>query len=206
MIDAIIVLGGGVREGGLLPPWIQARFDLALAISANVPLVCCSAGTVHRPPPHDENGFPWLECVAGARYAIERGCDPARILLEAISLDTIGNAYFSRVLHADRLGWRKLAVITSEFHMVRSEAIFRWVYGLPQGYELEFKASPDIGMPERSLLARQKKEAASLTAVERLRARIRDMQQLGKWIYREHAAYSTAILNRAPDVSDADSY
>ncbi|MDZ4801205.1 MAG: transposase [Bryobacteraceae bacterium] len=28
--DAIVVLGGGVRAGGLLPPWSEARFELAM--------------------------------------------------------------------------------------------------------------------------------------------------------------------------------
>ena len=205
-MNAIIVLGGGVREGGVLPQWVQARFDLALSVSDSEPIVCCSAGTVHRRPPLDENGFPWLECAAGARYAVESGCDPSRLLLEPVSLDTIGNAYFSRVLHADRCRWNRLLIITSEFHMPRAEAVFRWVYGLENHYDLEFMTSPDVGMPDAILETRRAKEAASIPAVERLAARIRDMRQMGEWLYTEHAAYSSGMLHRPRDPGHTDSY
>ena len=38
--DAILILGGGVREGGELPAWSKSRFDLALKRAQGEFFVC----------------------------------------------------------------------------------------------------------------------------------------------------------------------
>ncbi len=73
--DAIVVLGGGVRDGGVLPPWSEARFDLALERDCGTPFVALSQAMVHR---SSRRGFWWR-----------------------LPLDTIGNAYFTKILHVD---------------------------------------------------------------------------------------------------------
>lgn len=45
------------------------------------------------------------------------------------SYDTVGNAYYSLTIHALPAGWSSLAVITSEFHMLRTQALFSHIYG-----------------------------------------------------------------------------
>ena len=40
------------------------------------------------------------------------------------SFDTVGNAYFALTIHAIPAGWRKVAVVTSAFHMPRTRALF----------------------------------------------------------------------------------
>jgi hypothetical protein len=42
----------------------------------------------------------------------------------------VGNAYFSLSVHALPAGWRRLAVVTSDFHMPRTRALFAGIYGL----------------------------------------------------------------------------
>ena len=154
MCDAILVLGGGVREGGELPPWVVRRFDRALELSSTAPIVCLSAATVHRPSPLNPEGYPILESVAGAAHLLARGVSAERIQVEASSYDTIGNAYFSKLLHVDPAGWRSLAIVTSEFHMPRSRAIFDWIFGMEPGkYQLRFEAAPNDGLSERSSAA-----------------------------------------------------
>src|SRR5689334_14924059 len=130
MFDAIIVPGGGVREGGALPKWVQRRFDLALSHWQGEYIICLSAGTTYKPLPRDEQGYPVFESIAGARYLLMNGIPANKILTEASSYDTIGNAYFARTIHTDPLGLRHLLVITSAFHMPRTRAIFEWVFGL----------------------------------------------------------------------------
>ena len=205
--DAAIVLGGGVREGGELPPWVIARFDTALELCGEAPIVCLSAGTVHRPPPLNQDGYPWLESVAGARYLLARGTPANRIQVEATSWDTIGNAYFAKLLHVDPAQWRRLLVVTSEFHMPRSRAIFEWVFGMEPGrYDLQFVASPDTGIQPVLLERRQGKEAAGLESFLETAARIRDLATLHRWLYSQHDAYSpTGWVRRrgsAPDVAE----
>ena len=172
--------------------------DRAIERAGGAYLVPLSGGTTHRPPPLDENGFPIFESVAAARYLIDRGFPAQRILTEIASYDTIGNAYFSRVIHVAPRGFRRLLVITSAFHMPRTEAIFRWVYALDDiGFELEFDATPDIGIDAEALAARRKKEMDSLAGVHELAAGIRSMPDLHRWIFTEHAAYAAGAKPQA---------
>lgn len=189
--DAVLVLGGGVRPNGMLPPWVERRFDRAIEIRSGSPIVCLSAGTVHRPPPVNVEGYPWLESVAGAAYLLGRGVPSNRIQVEAASYDTIGNAYFAKLLHVDPAGWRRLVVITSEFHMARSRAIFEWVFGMDtRQYELRFEATSDDDVEGQSIENRRAKEAAGLAALRPLMARIRGFAELHRWLHTEHFAYT----------------
>ena len=170
--DAVLIPGGGLTDSGELPPYAIARLDRALAHSAAyfIPL---SAGTPHRPPPLDARGYPIYEAMPAARYLREHGIPERRILAETFSYDTIGNAFFTRTVHADPRGLRRLHVITSEFHMARTEAIFRWVFGLGPsgGHHLSFEASGNAGISHQALEHRAAKERASLDQVTALAQR-----------------------------------
>jgi uncharacterized SAM-binding protein YcdF (DUF218 family) len=193
--DAILIPGGGVRSGGALPEWVVARFDRALERAGDALLIALSAGTPHRPPPLDERGFPVTEARAGAEYLARRGVAQARILLEESSYDTIGNAYFSRVVHAIPRGLTRLLVITSEFHMPRTEAVFRWVYALPgpgPACSLDFESVPNLGIEGAALAARIEKERASLANFEQERAGIGTLAQFHEWLFEEHDLYRAA--------------
>ena len=138
-----------------------------------------------------KKAIPWLESVAGAAHLMARGFPSDRIQVEATSYDTIGNAYFAKLLHVDPAGWRRLVVITSEFHMPRTRAIFEWVFGLTPGrYELQFEATPDEGLEPYLFERRRIKEAAALNDLQQKIARIRDVATLHRWIYTEHNAYT----------------
>ena len=199
--DAVLIPGGGVREGGTLSPWVAARFDAALAAAGDAFLMPLSAGTMHRPPQRDERGFPITEAAAGARYLVERGVDPSRILIEAVSLDTIGNAYFSRMIHVVPRGFKRLLVINSAFHMPRTEAIFRWVYSLegPGAVgSLDFLSTSDATVGEPGLSSRIEKERAGLESFRRLPGRIGSLAELHLWLFTEHAAYTAGARPASP--------
>ena len=91
-------------------------------------------------------------------------------ITQTCSYDTIGNAYFARTCHTDVAGWRRLLVITSDFHMDRSSAIFDWIFGVDseaaqsQGagpYVLAYHATPDVGLDADGVGARAEREARS---------------------------------------------
>jgi hypothetical protein len=198
--DAVLIPGGGLLPTGTVTPWVQARLERAIALSPPpqfyIPL---SAGTTHKPPPLDQAGFPVLEAIAAARYLWQHGIAPERILPEVVSLDTIGNAYFARVKHTEPLGLRRLHVITSAFHLARTEAIFTWIFQLSppsQPYHLTFEAVPNVGMEPAALAARQQKEQAGLQQVQALRSRLTTLPALHRWLYAEHAAYA---IGQQPD-------
>lgn len=67
--------------------------------------------------------------------AILKGIDSKDIILEEKSLDTIGNAYFSKQI-VKSYSWNKIYVVTSCCHMPRASFIFNMCYG--SGYELNY--------------------------------------------------------------------
>jgi hypothetical protein len=204
MYDAIMVAGGGVRAGGELAEYVKRRFDLALERESGEPMVALSAGTTHRPAMLDDVGRHVVESVAGARYLMDRGISPRRIFCEATSYDTVGNGYFSRMQIAEPMGWRRILVITSEFHMMRTEAVFRWIYGIEPRveYELEFAASPDVGLGETARSIRQQKELADLRVLDALKPRLTSLRALTSWIFTEHKAYTA--VRPLPDAQGGD--
>jgi uncharacterized SAM-binding protein YcdF (DUF218 family) len=129
-----------------------------------------------------------------ARYLIERGCPAERIVMEPCSADTIGNAFFSRVIHVEPRGWRQLAVVTSAFHMERTRRIFEHIFALPsvhlpaEWFSLQFL--PDCGLDEESLFSRHVRERKSLTTWLWKSRTFTSMQDLSKWMFAQHACYA----------------
>ena len=169
--DCILVLGGGVPPGPRTQlPFVANRCDAAALVrdchddTHKPAILCLSAGTAHAPQRISADGLPVWEATASAAHLIDRGVPPSAVFVETTSYDTIGNAYFARVCHTDHAGWRRLLVITSEFHMDRSSAIFEWVYSatpLPPGMPykpLIFLATPDDGLTGEAVGARAARE------------------------------------------------
>jgi hypothetical protein len=206
--DAIIVPGGGLRADGTLPEYAATRFDRALALASPAThIVTLSAGTLHKPPPRDPSGAPVFESIAGARYLLERGFPADRILTETASWDTIGNAYFCRVIHTDPRRFARLLIITSAFHMPRTEAIFRWVYALEPlavAYELAFESTPDDGIDAESLAARYARERRSLTELVPATQRYRTLADFHSWLFVEHGFYAAGLRDVRSDAPPPD--
>ncbi|MCP5108888.1 MAG: hypothetical protein GY950_36230, partial [bacterium] len=199
-------------RGKEVPLWVQRRLDRAVEVRRDEYIICLSAGTTHKPPPLDEGGFPVFESVAGAEYLIKKGVEPRTILCETCSYDTIGNAYFAKAIHVDPMGLRKLLIITSAFHMRRTEAIFRWVFGLapPPGggeYELDFEAVGDEGTMEKGLLsAKIEREKQRLKHVLHLKKEIRTFERFHRWLFTEHAAYAVSLAPERINGQVLDTY
>ncbi len=192
--DAVIIPGGGVCDDGRLTDWAAQRFDCAVAIQPEGPFIALSGGTPHK-------SAPVFEAYAGAKYLLSLGVPSDRIYTEISSYDTIGNAFFARVQHCDVRSWRRLLVVTSLFHMPRTEAIFRWLFGLAPhaGYELAFEASPDGLMTGELLERRREREAASLAAFLEKADRFRSLAEVHAWMYAGHEAYrAESVANPRP--------
>jgi len=199
--EAILIPGGGIKDKNEVPLWVQRRLDRVLEIYQSEQgeyIIALSAGTTHKPPPLDTNGFPIFESVVSVNYLIKNGINPQKILYETCSYDTIGNAYFSRVIHVEPRGFRKLLIITSSFHMPRTKSVFEWVYGLESPYsadtyDLYFEEVPDEGMDKHILKARIEKEKKSLKHLYHLKKKIKTFQQFHQWLFTEHGAYAAAV-------------
>eukprot|EP00746_Dinoflagellata_sp_MGD_P015239 gnl/MRDRNA2_/MRDRNA2_133771_c0_seq1.p1 gnl/MRDRNA2_/MRDRNA2_133771_c0~~gnl/MRDRNA2_/MRDRNA2_133771_c0_seq1.p1 ORF type:complete len:264 (-),score=36.58 gnl/MRDRNA2_/MRDRNA2_133771_c0_seq1:77-868(-) len=216
-IDAIVVPGGGLTADGSVTPWVKERLHKAKEVYESFPegarpvIITLSGGTPHKPyPVNPANGFQVLEAEAGARYLIKfLGMPPQDILEENLSLDTIGNAFFLRIMHTDVVGLRRLIVITNHFHAPRTKAIFEKVFSLPplpqHGlYEVSFAEVPDTGLSADTLQQRSEREAASKVTFEKNAAKIHDMAALHKFLFQDHNAYASkrCLADREP-VSEA---
>lgn len=179
---------------GSLPPWTQSRLDRALELQDQTRWIAClSGGTVHKPPPVNDSGYPVYESRTAADYLIINGLNPEKVLTEICSYDTIGNAYFSRLLFAEPFNLSSLLVLTSEFHMPRTRAIFEWIYSLtplPVQFRLSFESLPDQGISPTALKARLKREKKSLDQLQITRNRITTLSACFGWLYTEHGAYA----------------
>lgn len=192
--DSVLIPGGGLLKNGFLPPWTVVRLEYALSLKDECRwFICLSGGTVHKPPPLNEGGFPYYESHEMAKFLVKSGLDSARILTEISSYDTIGNAYFSRLLFTEPLSLKKLLVVTSEFHTPRTQAIFEWIFHLPPSpidYQLVFESTPDKGLSPQALAARVQREKNSLANLNNTIRKIKSLDEFLIWLYSEHAAYA----------------
>ncbi|MEJ2448684.1 MAG: YdcF family protein [Anaerolineales bacterium] len=197
--DCILIPGGGLKPDGSLPAWTTARLNYVLDHAEETTWIgLLSGGTVHKPPPLNSDGFPLFESRQAAAYLISQGIEPSKLLTEIASYDTIGNAYFSRMLFADPFSLTRLQVVTSAFHLPRTKAIFNWIYSLTPAereYELSFAEVPNQGLGSEALQARREREKLSLNKLLPKIKSTRSLDGFNRWLYSEHAAYSP-ILNK----------
>ena len=188
--DLILIPGGGLLADGGLPPWTVARLDAALAFRANEPILTLRAGSPHKP------GNALSEAKAATSYLLNRGVPRVDLLEENLCLDTIGNALFARLLHTSPRGYRRLRVITSEFHLARTQACFDWIFsaaGPDKGYVLTYQSSPDEGLTPEALDARKAKEMAATELRAPERARLRTLAAIHEWLFTHHEAYAVGL-------------
>ena len=160
--DAIITLGGGTRNKYVLPPWGKQRLDRARDLfTGSEYIISAGAGTTYKPHPLNQSGFPIYDSFAAARYLFKHGVPKNRLLTETVSLDTIGNLFFTRIIHTDPGQLYQLAIITSKFQMPRTKLIAHWIFSLPPistPYQLTFFPVSDQGINPAILKSRKQKE------------------------------------------------
>jgi len=115
--DAIAVLGARVLPSGLPSPALQRRLERArLAFEQGVAPVVVAAG-----------GKRWWghsEAVSMKRWLEQLGVPSDCIELEQLSENTAENAFYLTRL-ANNRGWKRLAIITCDWHLPRATLDFR---------------------------------------------------------------------------------
>lgn len=127
--DVIIILGGGVDRQGRILQAPKDRLDGFLKSKerfSNLPVLLSGrwSGLAKETPKI-------TEAQAMNDYLATRGVDPRRIYLETKSLDTISNAVFSKQIMENEKyrNWKRILLITSDWHIKRALWIFRRVLG-----------------------------------------------------------------------------
>lgn len=206
--DAIVVPAGGQHKEGGPPAHVALRLiraaELYNASGKPKPWVITTAwGTPHKPCPHDVAGFERHESADNAVFLLQRGVPASHLLEESISLETVGNAYFTRILHTEVRGLRHLAIVNNRWHMPRTRAVFLHVFGVPAkehgtdpGYWLDF-IEVDDGLQPDVLNARLIKEAVTLPKFQpggQWQNATRSLQDLHQWLHQENTAYAAKRL------------
>lgn len=191
--DAVLVPGGGILGSATPTPWVQKRLDKALEISESNFIITLSAGTTHKPPFLTEKGYPIFESEVSANYLIQKGYDHEKILIEHHSYDTIGNAYFARMIHTEPGKLEKLAVVTSEFHIERTMKIFDWIFSLPpltHSYSIEYVTTENFGIAPENLTSRKSGEKRRVASLNEVSQEIKTLYDLHTWLFKHHNAYA----------------
>jgi len=144
------------------------------------------------------------------------GIPATSIQEEAFTVDTIGNAYYFRAVHAEYCDNNDIYIITNKWHMPRSQAIFEYIFSLPYSadkkkanlrpnkkFHLYFEPVED-GVDEEVGKARRKREEQSLkTFNEKTKNEFSSMQEFHDWLFTKHTAYA-AIRHTIPRNENLD--
>ncbi len=211
----------------------------------NVSVICLSAGTAHLPQyvlPH--TGLPLWESTASAAYLLRHPTHPVpanNVFVETTSYDTISNAFFARTVMTDimrqgnddscssentRLRRRdkppppqRVLVVTNEFHVGRSKAIFDWIFGAPlstmeefedehrRHYEMFYLSCNNVGLPVEAIHARKEHERRGEIHVRtKLSVQYKTLHHVWMFLTKEHDFYSASkLVERAMVTSSSTS-
>lgn len=202
----IIVLGGGLLKDGRVPPHVTLRLQKAVELYNSIKLtskdypfiITLSGGTPHKPNPVDLEGFPYKESTSGALDLIAMGIPPDHILEEAFTLDTFGNAYWLRQIHILPTRINRMLVITNNWHMKRTKAIFDMVFQSWSIFEpsikLEYIEVESALEPDILTVRKGKEESALKSFIKDVKPTIKSLQDLHQYIFMKHMAYATKRL------------
>jgi len=185
--DAVIVLGGGIDIRGALPEMVKLRVRKAVDISRNkIPIIFTGRWSLLLPyaPPITE-----AAAMASLAREYDANMKPELLLTEERAMDTIGNAYFTKTSFLAPRQWKRLLIITSEYHVQRSEYIFRKVLGA--GYEVAWLATPS-GLTAQELEAKQQSENRLLRFTQEFLEPTADGNDTAIWkVLQQFPGYST---------------
>jgi uncharacterized SAM-binding protein YcdF (DUF218 family) len=174
--DAIVVLGCRVLASGRLSAEAEARTDAAAAafLAGRGGFVVASGG---------RRWGPYAEATRMKAALVEAGVPADRVVTELCSLSTFENAVFSTAV-LRRLGARRAAVVTSDWHMRRALENFA-------ALGVEAVAVPTAGRPHPL------SQRAIRFVHERLSARLDRARQVRRALLCESAALLASV-----DVAD----
>lgn len=184
--DALAILAGGINKEGILSGDTINRLNKGLELfrKQNFKKVIVSGR------------FSFLydyvptktEAKAMIEYLSEKGIPKEKLILEDKSRDTIGNAYFVKGI-LKKNGWKKIIIVTSDFHIDRTKYIFKKVFG--KGFKINFvKAGSDLSKEELEKVSKKEMKALNLTKQWLDKIENGNDKQLKDFLYSRHPAYS----------------
>jgi uncharacterized SAM-binding protein YcdF (DUF218 family) len=138
--EAIIVLGFDLTSKEKLARRAVARLDIAHELWKNkaAPKIVVSGRHSLSKPKIPSR----TQAEVMKKYLVKKDVPADDILLEDLSLDTIGNAYFTKIKVVIPNKWEKIIVVTSETHLPRAEETFGHIYG--PDFDIQAVAAPEV--------------------------------------------------------------
>jgi vancomycin permeability regulator SanA len=206
----IFVLAGGIDNNNEPNIFVKKRLDKAIEmynLTSNNIIIVLGGGTYHKPPGLDSNNYVIHESTSCANYLINKGISPDKIIREWASYDTIANGYFAFLNYIIPLKITECYVITSQFHMKRTQTIFNYFNELVMNSSLELKYIETENVIEKDMLkVRIDRERMSDNNFKKnILNRYDTLEKFSLWFYTKHNAYKSNISYHK-DYSISDTY
>ena len=184
--DCIIVLPHKIEKPGTLSLQTQSRLELALSHYQRVegvPIVLSGSEFVQEVD---------VQIALLMRdFLIERGVPKYHLYEEINSRDTVGDALFTMRHIVSLQDWKKILVVTSDYHVKRASTIFQFIFGDP--YHLEFSGCGGFGRPDIELAEQSSMHAFKETFSDCLPG---DTDGIFKMLINRHPYYNGQIYPR----------
>ncbi len=189
--DSIIVLANHMDNFGILNNESRLRVNCAIdALSCNYASILITCGWAYR----KDLNISIAEAMRKYAKTLYSSTN-ATILTEANSRDTVGDALFTKINMALPLGWKKIMVVTSDYHVKRSRNIFTFVYGPSIQIDV-------IGTPCPHDRQQINKEIVSMAAFSKTFDGITpgDTKAIYERLRKEHPFYNGKIYKQIPKI------
>lgn len=125
MHDAIIVLANLMDPSGNLNGETLARLSTAAGLlEAGEASLIVPCGWAYR----DDSDICIADAMAKHAESVF-GIPKSKIVTQTTSRDTVGDAIFTKRNLSNRRNWQSVIVVTSAYHVARTQEIFSFVYG-----------------------------------------------------------------------------
>lgn len=188
--DVIITLGRGINPDGSIPNITQYRAKKAAKLfnEGLAPNMLISGGYW---------GFqrfvpPNMEAMPMKEIAINMNVPESKIILEETSRDTLGNAYFTRLI-VDKHEWKKIIVVTSEDHYERTKYYFDKVYGTE--YDIQYSLA-ETGLSKEEINKIMKFEKAAIRLCNLRNIKNGDLEGVKQYMFHKHVMYNGSFLRK----------
>ena len=129
------------------------------------------------------------EAKAMRDYAISKGLPKNVTLLEENSKDSIGNAYFVRKNYLEKNNWKKIIVVTTDFHIPKTKYVFQKVLGNNYYFKTESTKSGLSASKVKELKLRERKVVDWFKKYFE-NTRDGDLEMIEKYLYTHHPGYA----------------